>query len=157
MNNLAAAVSTNASGQTVVTLTFTTTGNAATEIDPVSALNGGAASLADGRYQLTVNASFVTGSQGLLFDGDNNGTAGGNYVSPADTYGGDRHCTCTASSATSTATASLTRPTWVCSAAHFNSGLGNPLYVSYLDADNSGAVDASDLGQFRSRFNLNVF
>ena len=36
VNNIAAAVSTNGSGQTVVTLTFTTTGNSAAAIDPVS-------------------------------------------------------------------------------------------------------------------------
>ena len=60
VNNLSAAVSSNAAGQTVVTLTFTTAGNAAAEIDPVSARNGQAASLADGRFRLTVLGSAVS-------------------------------------------------------------------------------------------------
>jgi hypothetical protein len=156
VNNLSAAVSTNPAGQTVVTLTFTTAGNAATEIDPVSALNGGPASLADGRYQLTVNAGLVTGSQGLLLDGDNNGTAGGNYVSGTDTFGGTGprlyrlFGDVSGDGVVDATDLGLFRSA-------FNSGLGNPLYLSYLDADNSGAVDASDLGQFRARFNFNVF
>jgi hypothetical protein len=156
VNNLAAAVSTNPAGQTVVALTFTTTGNAASEVDAISAMNGGAASLADGRYQLTINAGLVTGSQGLLLDGDKNGTAGGNYVSPADTYGGSGlHLyrlfgDVNGDGVVDTTDLGLFRST-------FNAGIGNPLYLSYLDADNSGAVDASDLSQFRSRFNANIF
>ena len=39
----------------------------------------------------------------------------------------------------------------------FNTGTGNPMYLSFLDADNFGFVDQTDLGQFRSRFNTNVF
>jgi hypothetical protein len=35
--------------------------------------------------------------------------------------------------------------------------VGDPFYLSFLDADNSGAIDAMDLGQFRTRFNENVF
>ena len=44
----------NADGSTNVILTFSPAGSGT---DPVSAVNGGAPSLADGRYQLTVNAS----------------------------------------------------------------------------------------------------
>src|SRR5207247_10720972 len=79
---LAAAVSTNGSGQTVVTLTFTNANP--TVIDPDSILNGGAPSLADGRYHLTIAAGAVSGPGGAL-DGDNNGTAGGAYNTVDDT------------------------------------------------------------------------
>jgi len=30
-------------------------------------------------------------------------------------------------------------------------------YLAYLDADNSNMLDLIDLGQFRSRFNANLF
>ena len=89
VNNLAVAVSTNGAGQTVVTLTFTTAGNAAAEVDPFSTPNGAAASLADGRYQLTVLGAAVTDDLGRALDGDGDGTPGGDYVSPADTAGGN--------------------------------------------------------------------
>ena len=49
MNNLQAAVTTNGSGQTVVTLTFGTAGNPAPETDPVSARTAAAPSLNDGQ------------------------------------------------------------------------------------------------------------
>ena len=91
VGNLAAAVSTNAAGQTAVTLTLTTTGNTAAEVDPVSAENGGMASLADGRFQLTVFSAAVSDAAlGWALDGDNTGVPGGAYVSPADTSPGRR-------------------------------------------------------------------
>ncbi|HEX4588635.1 MAG TPA: glycoside hydrolase family 44 protein [Gemmataceae bacterium] len=156
VNNLVAAVSTNGAGQTIVTLTFTAAGNAATEVDPVSALNGGAASLADGRYQLTINAGLITGAQGLLLDGDNNGTGGGNYVSPNDTFqGAGLHLYRLFGDVNGDGVVDATDLGLFRSA--FNTSTGNPLYLSYLDADNSGAIDAQDLGQFRTRFNVNVF
>ena len=39
----------------------------------------------------------------------------------------------------------------------FNRNSSDPLYISFLDADNSGSVDPQDVGQFKTRFNLNVF
>ena len=30
-------------------------------------------------------------------------------------------------------------------------------YIAFLDANNDGVFDSTDLGQFRARFNLNVF
>jgi hypothetical protein len=36
-------------------------------------------------------------------------------------------------------------------------GSTDPFYLWYLDADNSGAVDAQDVGQLKARFNHNVF
>ena len=46
-------------------------------------------SLADGRYTLTVLASQVT-ANGTTLDGNGDGTAGDNYVSPAETDPGTR-------------------------------------------------------------------
>jgi hypothetical protein len=154
--NLAAAVSTNGAGQTVVTLSFTTAGNAAAEIDPVSALNGGAASLADGRYQLTVLSAGVTDANGAALDGAATGTAGSDYVSPTDTFGGTGlHLFRLFGDASGDGVVDATdlgqfRGT-------FNANSSQGTYIGFLDADNNWAVDASDLGQFRSRFNLSVF
>ena len=39
----------------------------------------------------------------------------------------------------------------------FNRTSADPLYLWYLDADNNGSVDATDVGQFKARFNTNVF
>ena len=86
VNNLEAVTSTNAAGQTVVTLTFTLTGNATIEVDPLSAQNGGSPSLADGRYQLTVFGAAVSDAAlGWPLDGDGDGIPGGDFVSPTDT------------------------------------------------------------------------
>ena len=144
-NNVAltAAVTTNALGQTVVTLSF-----AGPETDPISGLNGGAASLADGRYTLTIFAANVTGAGGALAGGQPNG----DYVSPADSYGGTGpHLyrifgDANGDGAVDAIDLGQFRST-------FNAATGSPLYLAFLDADNSGAVDAQDLGQFRSRFN----
>jgi hypothetical protein len=142
---LAASVATN-NGLTSVTLTFS---GAAT--DPVSALNGAAPSLADGRYQLTVLASAVT-VNGHAFN------SGNNYVSPTDTLGGGAgqlglfrlFGDATGNGVVDPSDLGQFRTT-------FNAASGTASYLSYLDADNSGAVDPADLGQFRNRFNLSVF
>ena len=39
----------------------------------------------------------------------------------------------------------------------FNSNSSQSNYRAYLDADNSGAIDASDLGQFNARWQVNIF
>jgi hypothetical protein len=156
INNLAAAVSTNGTGQTVVTLTFTTAGNAAAEIDPVSVLNGGAASLADGRYQLTILSASVTDCNAAALDGDNDGVSGGNYVSPADTVGGaGLHLYRLFGDANGDGVVDATDLGLIRSTFNANSSQAN--YVWFLDCDNSGAVDAQDIGQFKLRFNTNVF
>jgi glucose/arabinose dehydrogenase len=149
---LAAVVSINAAGQTVVALTFTGT----TAIDPVSLQNGGTASLADGRYQLTILDGAVTGANGLALDGDGNGTAGGAYQSPDEAGGpGELRLYRLFGDATGNGVVDLLdlsafRTT-------FNAGAGNPLYLAYLDADLNGVVDLVDLGQLRARFNGSVF
>jgi hypothetical protein len=145
---LFAAVSTNGSNQTVVTLTFS-----GSETDPVSALNGGPASLADGRYQLTIFSANVSGAGGVALAG---GGTNGNYVSPADTFGGSGlHLYRLFGDANGDGVIDTTDLSFFRSA--FNSNSSQASYVSWLDADNSGAIDNNDLGQFRTRYNLNVF
>jgi hypothetical protein len=154
--NLQATTSTNSSGQTVVTLTFTTTGNAAADIDPVSATGGAAPSLADGRYQLTILSANVTGAYGPALAGGPNGTAG-NYVSPAETAYSPTalHLYRLFGDATGDGVVDLSDLTAF--RATYNAGTGNPAYVSYLDADNSGVVDLTDLTEFRNRYNHSAF
>jgi hypothetical protein len=146
---LAAAVSTDAQDRTVVTLTF-----AGSETDSASGRGGGLPSLADGRYQLTVVGSAVTGPGEAALDGD--GTPGGNYVSPADAYrGSGLKLYRLFGDGNGDGVVDGTDLGQFRSA--YNSGIGNPLYLSFLDADGGGAIDATDLGQFRVRFNANVF
>jgi hypothetical protein len=153
LSNLQAIVSANAYGQTIVMLTFTTNGNASTEIDPISALNGGTPSLADGLYQLTIFSSAVTGLDGLNLAG---GGPGGNYVSPPDTYGGTGlHLYRLFGDANGDGVVDATDVGQLKTT--FNRNTTDPLYLWYLDADNSGAVDAQDVGQLKTRFNHNVF
>ncbi len=160
--NLAAAVSTNGSGQTVVTLTFTATGNSANEIDPESVMNGGAASLADGRYQMTVSSSAVSDAAlGWALDGEAVGTPGDNYVSPTDTQGGGpgqvQLYRIFGDTDGSGIVDQLDLATF---RGAFNSSSTGPTsgsYLAYLDADNSGVIDQLDLAQFRGRFNASVF
>jgi parallel beta-helix repeat protein len=149
---LSAATTVDAQGRTVVTLGFS-----GPATDPVSALNGGAPSLADGRYQLTILGAAVSDAAlGWDFDGDGDGVPGGNYVSPADTYHGTGlYLYRLFGDASGDGVVDATdlgqfRNT-------FNANQSQVNYLAYLDSDNSGAVDAADLGQFRSRFNANVF
>ncbi|HEX4588566.1 MAG TPA: choice-of-anchor Q domain-containing protein, partial [Gemmataceae bacterium] len=149
---LSAAISTDSQGRTVVTLGFS-----GSETDPVSALNGGTASLADGRYQLTILGAAVSDAAlGWALDGNADGTPGGNYVSPTDTYHGPGlHLyrlfgDVNGDGVVDASDLGLLRST-------FNANQSQANYLAYLDADNSGAVDVGDLGQFRSRFNANVF
>ena len=135
-----------------VTLTFS-----GAETDSVSAMNGGQASLSDGRYALTIFSSQIS-ANGLALDGDGNGTPGGNFVSPNDTLGGGTgqlHLYRMFGDANGDGIVDqldlgLFRGS-------FNSSTGDAGYLGFLDADNSGTVDQVDLGMFRSRFNLNVF
>jgi fibronectin-binding autotransporter adhesin len=150
---LSARVTTDSQGRTAVTLGFS-----GGETDPVSARNGGAPSLADGRYQLAVLGSAVIGPDGLSLDGNADGTPGGNYISPADTLGGgpgQLHLyrifgDTNGDGVVDQQDLGQFRTT-------FNADNTSPLYLAFLDADNSGSIDQLDLGQFRSRFNANVF
>jgi predicted outer membrane repeat protein len=147
---LSATTATDSLGRTVVTLGFS-----GGDTDPVSGLNGGIASLADGRYQLSVAAADVVGPGGIPLAGD--GTdVGSNYVSPADTYQGNGlHLYRLFGDVNGDGVVDATDVGQLKST--FNRNNTDPLYLWYLDADNSGAVDASDIGQFKSRFNVNVF
>jgi VCBS repeat-containing protein len=144
----------NADGNTNVILTFSA--GAGNGTDPVSAMNGGVPSLADGRYQLTVLSSQVT-INGQALDGDNNGTPGGDFVSPAETS-----YSATAlrlyrqfGDADGTGVNDLSDLTAFRNT--YNAATGNPSFVSYLDADNSGVVDLNDLTEFRNRYNHSIF
>ena len=149
---LSAQQSTNGLGQTVVTLTFTGT----TAIDPDSLLNGGIASLADGRYQLTIVDGAVTGPGGLALDGDGNGTAGGAYASAPDTAPGvGPGLYRLFGDAIGTGVVDLAD--LQAFAGTFNANSSSPGYLAYLDWNNNGVVDLNDLNQFSNRFNKNVF
>jgi hypothetical protein len=156
--NLQTAVTTNGSGQTVVTITFTTTGNAASEVDPNSSANtypGGPTtpSLGDGRFTLTVLASNVSGPGGAL--AGNGTTAGTNYVSSSTSgvngYGdiyrlfGDA----TGNGIDDLNDLNAFRNT-------YNAGFTNPSYLAYMDYDNDGVIDLDDLAGFRSHYNHHV-
>jgi hypothetical protein len=155
--NLQAAVSTNGSGQTVVTLTFTTTGNAASEVDPLSVQStaGGptTASLGDGRFTLTILASNISGPGGAL--AGNGTTAGTNYVSSSTSgpngYGdiyrlfGDID---------GNGLDDLTDLTAFRNT--YNSSLASGPYVNALDADNDAVIDLDDLTAFRNHYNHHV-
>jgi probable HAF family extracellular repeat protein len=144
---LASAVSTDAQGRTVVTLSFS-----GSETDAVSAQNGGMASLADGRYSLTVISTMVSAGGEAL----NGGGPNGNYVSPTDTYQGNGlhlfrlFADVNGDGVVDASDVGLLKQT-------FNRTSADPLYLWYLDADNNGSVDATDVGQFKARFNTNVF
>ncbi|HEX4589831.1 MAG TPA: choice-of-anchor Q domain-containing protein, partial [Gemmataceae bacterium] len=144
---LSAAVSTDAQGRTVVTLGFS-----GSETDPVSALNGGIPSLADGRYSLTIFGSAVTGAFTQPLDGNADGTPGGDYLSPADAYHGTGlRLFRLFGDANGDGVIDTTDLSF------FRAALFSGTLIPYLDADNSGAVDFADLGQFRVRYTTNVF
>jgi hypothetical protein len=160
VQNLQPAVSTDSHGRTVVTLTFTTTGNAATEVDPISILGTGGdpnrtVSLADGRFQLTVLSSHVTDSNNLNLAGDG-ATAGTDYINPPDTYQGNGlHLYRLFGDVSGDGTVDATDVGQLKSC--FNTGIGNPAYQWWLDAQNDGAIDPQDVSYFKARFNTNVF
>jgi hypothetical protein len=148
--DLTAAVSADSQGRTVVVLTF-----AGAETDPLSARNGGVASLADGRYALTIFSGSVVGTNGAALAG---GGPNGNYVSPTDTLGGGAgqlHLFRLFGDVNGDGV--IDQIDLGAFRKMMNASVGDPFYLSFLDADNSGTVDQVDLGQFRSRFNANVF
>ncbi len=142
---LGASTTTNGQGQTVATLTFS-----GSETDPVSALNGGAPSLADGLYKLTVVSSDVTDANGDPLNG------GTNYVSPTDTYGGaGLHLYRLFGDANGDGVVDQLDLAMFRGA--LSSSIGDSEYLYYFDSDNSGTIDMFDLAQFRARFDADVF
>jgi VCBS repeat-containing protein len=141
---------TTAGGMTDVTLTFSGTGT-----DAGSNSTGGPLSLADGAYQLTVLSAQVS-INGAALDGDNDGTPGGNYVSPTEVANG--------------AGLHLYRLFGDVNGDGFVNGFdlvgfrpaigsaaGDSNYVAALDADNNGFINGFDLIQFRNRIGNSVF
>jgi hypothetical protein len=126
----------NSSGNSVITLTMS---GAITE--------SGSNSLIDGNYELIIDGSKVQGSSGQLFDGDNDGTAGGNYVfgdDPTDNffrlYGdvtGDRRV--------NVFDLLRFRQTFLASA-------GDAAFDGQLDSNGDGVINIFDLLRFRQNF-----
>jgi hypothetical protein len=158
--NLQAAVSTNTVGQTVVTFTFTTTGNAAADVDPESTqyMTGAATtpSLGDGRYQLTAFHGNITTLYGQSLAGDGT-TVGSDYVTPTETSYDPAalHLYRIYGDATGDGTVDLSDLTVFRNT--YNATLGQASFVDYLDADNDAVIDLDDLDAFRNRYNGTVF
>jgi hypothetical protein len=147
---LNAAVSVDDQSRSVVTLTFF-----GPETDSASAMNGGAPSLADGRYTLDVFGYAVAGANGMTLAGD--GTApGSNYVSPADSYQGNGlHLYRLFGDSNGDGVVDPSDLNFLRSTLNVNNTQSG--YLAFLDANNDGVVDPTDLNQFRTRFNTNVF
>jgi parallel beta-helix repeat protein len=154
---LTAKVTTNGSNQTEVTLTFS-----GGETDPLSGQGNAnpvaGLSLADGRYQLTINPDDVKDAAGFVLDGDGDGIPGGTYVSPTEGVGSTGlHLWRLYGDTTGDGVSDPTDLNTFRLA--FNTNNQNPGsgYLVYLDANNDGAIDPTDLNQYRTRFNTNVF
>jgi hypothetical protein len=154
---LAAAVSTNGAGQTVVTLTFS-----GAQTDPESALNGGGpgpggglASLADGLYQLTVLSADVADQNGtaLAGDGVNPGT---DYASASDAYQG-HGLRLYRLFGDITGDGKVDQTDLDLFHASFHTWYGDQLYRWYMDANNDGYIFTIDLTQFGQRNNTSLF
>ena len=101
-------------------------------------------SLMDGNYQLTVLGSRVS-VNGQPWDGDADGTPGGNNVSTLYRLYGDAN----GDRRVDNADFFQFRTT-------FGQGIGNPAYRAYLDFDGNGLVDNVDFFQFRTRFGTSI-
>jgi autotransporter-associated beta strand protein len=152
---LTAMVGSDAQNHTTVTLTFS--GN---DIDSFS-VQGNAntvagPSLADGRYTLSIDGSQITGSNNVKLDGAGNGTAGSQYVSAPDSFGGNGpklyrlYGDVNGDGVDDSTDLGQVRAT-------FNANNSQMNYIAFLDANNDGVFDSTDLGQFRTRFNSNIF
>src|SRR5262249_37637564 len=134
---LAASVSTDAQGRTVVTLAFSgplTESNTAAGVNP---------SLIDGIYTLTIKAAAVTGPNGLALDGDNDGAPGGNYALSTHRLFGD---------VDGDGDVDLLDLGQLVGALF--STQGQPAYNPAFDFEGDGDVDLLDLSQFVSRLFL---
>jgi hypothetical protein len=150
---LSPVTSTNGSGQTVVTLTFS-----GDETDSISGQNGGQLSLADGLYALTITGSQVADVNGAALDGDADGVAGGDFVSPPDTQGGGAgELGLYRLFGDTNGDGVVDQVDLGQFRAANNSSVSDPAYIASLDADNSGTIDQVDLGQLRQRNNSSVF
>ncbi len=138
--DLSIAVSTSiVSGKTVAELTFSSTS---------AFIQGG--SLPDGNYRLTIQSSLVKAG-GVELDGDNNGSAGGNYVkgaAEADQFfrrfgdGNGNRTTTLAELGQLRAAINKTSP--------------DPGYDPRFDFNSNGTVTLSELGQLRARINARL-
>jgi hypothetical protein len=98
----------------------------------------------------------VSGPGGAL-DGDNNGTAGGNYQNVPDTAaGGAGQVKLFRLFGDATGNGTVDLFDLQAFRSTFNASVGNPAYLDYLDADHNTTVDLFDLQAFRARFNANI-
>jgi hypothetical protein len=153
--DLNAVVGSDGLGHTTVTLTFSGTETDAFSVQGTANPVAGR-SLADGRYSLTIDGNAVTGSNGVKLDGAGNGTAGSQYVSAPDSFGGTGprlyrlYGDTNGDGVDDSTDLGQVRTT-------FNANNTQANYIQYLDANNDGVFDSTDLGQFRTRFNSNIF
>ncbi len=138
--DLAISVSTSVvSGKTIADLSFSSTS---------SFIQGG--SLPDGNYRMTILSNLVTAS-GVQLDGDNNGTAGGNYVKGAVEVDAFFRRFGDSNGNRTTTLAELGQLR-----AAINKASPDPGYDPRFDFNNNGTVTLSELGQLRSRINARL-
>jgi Dockerin type I domain len=110
-------------------------------------------------YQLAIASANVTGSDGLAFDGDPDGVAGGDYLSPMDSAGSGAgyHYGLFRLFGDGTGNGTVDLLDLAQFRGTLNHISGDLGYLWYFDADENGTVDLLDLGQLRSRLNHNLF
>ncbi len=125
----------NATGKTVVTLTFT--GSLVT--------NG---SLNDGNYQLTIDGSLIqSAATGQLLDGDEDGSEGGIYL-----FGDQEEDKFFRFFSDSDGDRDVDNVDLAKFLQTYRASLGDPNFNSSLDYDNDGDVDNIDLSRFLMRY-----
>ena len=97
-------------------------------------------SLPDGKYTLTAFGSNIT-TGGVNFDGDNNGSPGGNYETQFHRLFGDADGNMVVNSVDFAA---------------FRAVFGTSNGASIFDIDGDGIVNANDFSDFRKRFGINL-
>ncbi len=127
------------SGKTVAELTFSSTS---------TFIQGG--SLPDGNYRLAIQSNLVTAG-GLDLDGDNNGTAGGNYVIGAVEADGFFRRFGDSDGNRTTRLAELGQLR-----AAIGKALPDPGYDPRFDFNSNGTVALSELDQLRARINARL-
>ena len=106
-------------------------------------------------YQLTIFSNQVTGN-GVALDGDGNGTAGGDFQTPATRPATGDALRLFRLFGDVNGDATVNGFDLGAFRAAFGSVTGDAGYKSYLDFDGLGAINGLDLGQFRARFGVTL-
>lgn len=123
-----------------VNLAFSQTGNTITvTFDDPTYAPAPIKSLIDGNYTLTLVSNKIQGAGGFL-DGDNNGTAGGDFILNTHRLFGDADGNATVNSN---------------DFAIFRSFFGTTNGL-YFDANNDGVINSDDFAEFRKRFGITL-